>query len=102
HESPDVGGAGIQQIRHAFDRERREGVDELVAAPAGRFRSLTQLVRTSEFGEQHLAHDSISSATRSRTSCMDTVGTRRTKMRKRKMKNPREPKVVSQSQTVGR
>src|SRR5262249_33843078 len=102
HENPAFAGPGFQQIGHTLNREWREGVDELVAAPTGRFRGLLQPVRMSKFGEQHPAHDSISSATRSRTSCMDTVGTRRTKMRKRKMKNPSEPKVVSQSKTVGR
>src|SRR5262249_6030505 len=76
-------------------------IEQLIAAVAGCLRGLAQPVRLSKFGQQHLAHDSISSATRSRTSCMDTVGTSRAKMRKRKMKNPGEPNVVSQSETVG-
>src|SRR5262249_49011367 len=100
-ENPDFARSLVQHLGHALDRERCEGIEQLIAAVAGCLRGLAQPVRLSKFGQQHLAHDSISSATRSRTSCMDTVGTSRAKMRKRKMKNPSEPNVVSQSQTVG-
>src|SRR5262249_30686305 len=48
HEGADFARPGTEHLSHAIDRERREGVDELVAAAARGFRGLTQPMRMSE------------------------------------------------------
>ena len=55
-----------------------------------------------EFGEQDARHDGSPSATSFRTSCIETTGMTRTKMRNIIANRPSEPKVTIQSQMVGK